>query len=152
MELRQAITVHIRINLHTLKFYETLSQKLERILRMKDPEQMKLDLRALVEEMNQQQAEMEAKSLTKIEYSLLLEAQDALNLPEEQLIPFIKDLTEKLKPLTFPGWSLRTDNYRAVQRTIFTSLHEHYGQNVQAPIKLLELRDEFMKWLERDRA
>jgi len=152
MELRQALTVHIRLNLHTLKFYETLSQKLERILRMKDPQQMKLDLRALVEEMNQRQAEMEAKGLTRIEYSLLLEAQDALKLPEEQLIPFIKDLTDKLKPLTFPGWSLRTDNYRAVQRTIFTSLHEHYRQQVQDLKQLIELRDEFMKWLERDRA
>ena len=152
MELRQALTVHIRLNLHTLKFYETLSQKLERILRMKDPEQMKHDLKALVEEMNQRQAEMDEKGLTKVEYSLLLEAQDALNLPEEQLIPFIKDLTEKLKPLTFPGWSLRTDNHRAVQRTIFTSLHEHYKQQVKDPKQLLELRDEFIKWLERDRA
>lgn len=152
MELRQALTVHIRLNLHTLKFYETLSQKLERILRMKDPEQMKQDLQTLVEEINRRQAEMKEKGLNKVEYSLLLEAQDALKLPEEQLIPFIKELTKQLKPLTFPGWSLRTDNYRAVQRTIFENLHAHYKQQVKDPIQLLELRDGFIKWLERDRA
>lgn len=149
MELRQALTVHIRLNLHSLKFFETLSQRIERILRLKDPEQMKLDLRQLVDDINNMEAEMKAKGLTRVEYALLLSAQDALKAPEPELIAFIKDLMAKLEPQTFPGWDLKGDTFRQVQRTIFENLHEQYGKQVGDAKQLLDLRDEFIKWIQR---
>jgi len=149
MELSQVLKVHIRLNLGSLKFYETLSQKLERILRLKDPEQMKLDLRELIRENNRMEAEMKEKNLSRVEYALLLSAQDALPAPENQLIAFIKDLTEKLEPQTFPGWNLKQDTHRQVQRTIFENLYEQYKEQVDDPKELLDLRDEFIRWLER---
>jgi len=147
MELRQALSVHIRLNLGSLKFYETLSQKLERLLKLRDPEQMKLDLRQLIKEINSMEAEMKEKGLSRTEYALLLSAQDALPLPEAQLIAFIKTLMEKLKPQTFPGWNLKQDTHRQVQRTIFENLYEQYKEQVDDPKELLELRDEFINWL-----
>lgn len=149
MELRQALTVHIRLNLHSLKFFETLSQRIERILKLKDPEQMKLDLRQLVQDINNMEAEMRAKGLTRVEYALLLSAQDTLKVSEAQLITFIKDLMAKLEPQTFPGWDLKGDTFRQVQRTIFENLHEQYGKQVEDPKQLLDLRDEFIKWMQR---
>lgn len=147
MELRQALSVHIRLNLGSLKFYETLSQKLERLLKLKDPEKMKLDLRQLIKEINSMEAEMKEKGLTRTEYALLLSAQDALKVPEPQLITFIKTLMEKLEPQTFPGWNLKQDTHKQVQRTIFENLYEQYKDQVDDTKELLELRDEFINWL-----
>ena len=92
---------------------------------------------------------MKAKNLTRVEYALLLSAQDALEEPEVELITFIKDLMAKLEPQTFPGWDLKGDTFRQVQRTIFESLHEQYGKQVEDPRQLLDLRDEFIKWMQR---
>ena len=149
MELRQALTVHIRLNLHSLKFFETLSQRLERILKYRDPEQMKLDLRQLVDDIDTMETEMKAKGLTRVEYALLLSAQDTLKASEAQLITFIKDLMAKLEPQTFTGWDLKGDTFRQVQRTIFENLHEQYGKQAEDPKQLLELRDEFINWIQK---
>ena len=149
MELRQALSVHIRLNLGSLKLYETLSQRLERLLKLKDPEKMKLDLRQLIREINSMEAEMQEKGLSRTEYALLLSAQDALPVPEPQLIKFIKTLMEKLEPQTFTGWNLKQDTHRQVQRTIFQSLYEQYSEQVGDPKELLDLRDEFINWLVR---
>ncbi|MCW4051399.1 MAG: HsdR family type I site-specific deoxyribonuclease [Candidatus Bathyarchaeota archaeon] len=150
MELRQALSVHIRINLGSLKFYETLSQRLERILRLKDPEQMNLDFRQLVKDINHKEAEMKAKNLSITEYALLISAQDILQVPEKQLISFIKDLMQTLEPKLFPGWNLKTDTHRAVQVTIFESLHERYKDKVEDINQLMRLKDDFVKWIERN--
>jgi len=149
MELRQALSVHIRLNLGSLKFYETLSQRLERILRLKDPEQMNLGYRNLVEDINHKNAEMKEKKLSITEYALLLSAQDILQVPEKQLISFIKDLMQTLEPKLFPGWSRKTDTHRAVQVTIFESLHERYKDKVEDINQLTRLKDEFIKWIEK---
>jgi hypothetical protein len=149
MELRQALTVHIRLNLHSLKFYETLSQRLERILKYRDQKQMKLDLRQLVDDNNHMETEMKAKDLTRVEYALLLSAQDALEEPEAELITFIKNLMATLEPQTFPGWDLKGDTFRQVQKTIFENLHEQYGKQVEDLIQLIGLRDEFINWIQK---
>ena len=101
------------------------------------------------EDINAMEAEMKDKGLTRVEYALLLSAQDALKAPEAELIPFIKGLMKKLEPQTFPGWNLKGDTFRQVQRTIFESLHEHYSKQVDDLKQLIELRDEFIKWIER---
>jgi len=148
-ELRMALGDHIRINLGSLKFYEPLSEKLERILKYKNPEQMKEDLRKLVEEINQKEAEIREKGLTKTEYNLLQSAENVLKAPEEELIPFTKELMKDLEPLLFEGWNLKADSYRRVQRAIYDKLHHSYKDWVENLKQLLTLRDEFIKWLER---
>ena len=151
-ELRQALSVHLRLNLGSLRFYETLSEKLERILKGKDPEQMKKALRELVREDNAKEEEMKEKGLSKMEYALLDSAEEYLEASEEELIPFIKELVEELEPHLFDGWNLKDDTRKRVQLVIFSKMHDHYREKVDSPRRLLELRDELIRYIERYRS
>jgi len=150
-ELRQALTVHIRLNLNALKTYETLGEKLDRIIKLKDPEQLKLELRNLVEENNRIEAELREKNITKLQKSIILCIQEALPATEEELIPYTKKLTEELEPLLFPGWDQKQDTHKSVQQQVFQRLHSQYKDRVDDPKRLLTLRDEIIEWLQKSR-
>jgi hypothetical protein len=63
----------------------------------------------------------------------------------------LRELRESLQNVLGKKWRelncART--YRQVQRTIFEDLYEQYKEQVEDPKQLLELRDEFINWIEK---
>jgi len=150
-ELRQALTVHIRLNLNALKIYETLGEKLDRIIKLKDPEQLKQELRNLVDENTRIEEELRQKELTKLQFNIIQSIQETIPATEDELIPYAKKLTEELQSLLFPGWDQKQDTHRAVQQKVFQRLHSEYKTRVKDPKQLLTLRDEIIEWLQKSR-
>lgn len=95
---------------------------------------------------------MEQKQLTPTQQNLLDESKEVLSVEEPILEDFIKKLTTELGPLTFPGWSIKDETRRAVQKKVFDSLFNNYQDEVDDPKKFIKLRDAYVKWLEREKA
>lgn len=150
MELKQAPESQVSMNLGRLKFYETLSERLKRILEQRDPKLIEKDLIDFINQINRKHAEMEQKQLTPTQQNLLDESKEVLSVEEPILLDFIKKLTIELGPLMFSGWSIKDETRRAVQKRVFDSLFENF--KVDDPKKLIKLRDAYVKWLEREKA
>jgi len=154
VELRQALRHHIKINIEWNPIYETLSEKLERILKRRDPKQMIIDLKGLVEEINHKEAEITEKGLTREEYALLQATQKHVDEPEEELIPFIKELLRELddSDLLFRGWNNKTETRKKVQINVFEKCFNQFKDSVEPPRKIIELRDDLMDYITRYRS
>lgn len=70
-ELRRALTVYIRINLGTNPVYETLSQRLERLIKSRDENQKLQGMKGIVKEINEVDKMMAEKGISKEEHALL---------------------------------------------------------------------------------
>ena len=91
IEMKRALEHHIRINLETNPLYETLSQRLTRILRSKKREEILAELKKMTEEVAEVEEQSKCMGVTKEEFALLNAAKKYdSQLPENELISFVK--------------------------------------------------------------
>ena len=153
-ELRQAIGHYIRINIELNPVCEKLSEKLERIIKRKDPERMKVELKKLVEEINGLEKERKEKGLTREEHALFTVAKGHLeDRSEEEIIGFVTKLMGELEDqdLFFKGWQNKTETQKDVKRAIFARGFDKFSDSVE-PAKIMELTDELLDFIIRYRS
>ena len=86
MEIAEAVRDHIRINVETNPIYETLSDRLERILKIMETAQRLEELDSLVKDIVEIDAKTQELGISKEEYALLNVAKASLT---EELMDFI---------------------------------------------------------------
>jgi len=147
MDMKRALEHHIRINLETNPIYETLSQRLQRILKSKNRAQIQAELEALVREAAKIEEESERLGITKEEYAYLNVAQKhGTGLGEKELITFVKDLVKELKTRTFPGWQKNRRAVKDVEKDVFDACFEKFSSSIE--IKAISfLTEELMKFV-----
>jgi type I restriction enzyme R subunit len=91
-ELRQALAHYIRINIELNPLVEPLGERVDRIVKQKDPEKVKKELRDLIDFVNQMEQDIKDKGMTHEEHALLVVTQQMIDYPEEQLIPITKEI------------------------------------------------------------
>jgi len=152
-ELTQAIRYHFRVNIELNPVLESLSEKLERILRRKDPTQLIQDLRELVKEINCEEVKRIERGLSHEENALFTVAQKNLqDQPEEKLINYVKQLSVKLDEpgLIFPNWHTKNETRRRVQLTVFRETHNQFKDQLE-PGEIYVLTDMMLDYIIRYR-
>ena len=153
-ELRQAIRHYIRINIELNPVLETLGERLERLVKRKDPQEMKVYLKAIIEEINRLEAELEEKGLSPEEHALLIVASKHLEgQAEEGLIEFVKGLVQGLEDpsLIFPGWHTKAETRKNVKRTIFDACFNRFKDTSEGGT-ILDLTEDLMEYITRFRS
>lgn len=153
-ELRQAVKHYIRINIDLNPVLESLSERLDRIVKSKDPDEVKKGLRELIAEINRMEAELVEKGITREEHALIVVVQKQVtSVPENELIPFVKSLSKKLDqtPLLFKGWHTKSETRKEVQRLIFGDCFGFFRDKVE-PAKILDLTDGMLEYVTRFRS
>jgi len=153
-ELRQAIRHYIRINIELNPVLETLGERLERIIKRKDPQQMKADLRTIIEEINRIEAELEEKGLSPEEHALMIVTSKHMEgQPEEGLIEFVKGLVKSLEDtsLIFTGWHTKVETRKKVKRSIFDECFNRF-KDISKGGKILDLTEDLMEYITRFRS
>jgi type I restriction enzyme R subunit len=118
-EMRQAIDYHIRINLEKNPIYETLSQRLERILKIKDRKRLLGKLEKLVKEITEIESEASKLGLTDEEYALLSVLRKHLGKKDGELISFVKMLAQDIKRDLFRGWYNKKKIVLSTRKKVF---------------------------------
>jgi len=144
---QQAITHVIRIRMETNPIYETLGERVERILTMRDQSEILEELQKIVREINEVEERARSLGITEREYALLNAVKK--HIPKEQeevLIPFVKQLLEDIQPHLFEGWQDKKNVVIEVERRVFEHcMHEFNLPNEQ----ILAINEELMKYLLR---
>jgi type I restriction enzyme R subunit len=146
MEMKRALEYHIRINLETNPIYETLSQRLTRILRSKKKDEILAELKRMVEEVNEIEEQTKRMGVTKEEYALLNAAKKYAQLPEADLISFVKNLTKGVKAKTFTGWQRNPGVVKDVEQTVFDCCYQKFSPSMDTG-RISSLTDELMKFV-----
>ena len=157
-ELGQALKHYIRINIELNPILELLSERLERIVKGKDPELVKQGLRELVDEINRMESSLQAKGISHEEHALLTVMQKHLqSVAEPELIPVVRSLVQKLGDgsLIFPGWEKKEETRKAVERMLLNGCFECFKTEIEAkrmePYSLVPLVRDLMDYVVRYR-
>jgi type I restriction enzyme R subunit len=147
MEMKRALEHHIRINLETNPIYETLSQRLTRILRSKKREEILAELKKMAEEVAEVDEQTKRMGVTKEEFALLNAAKKyESKLPESELISFVKELVKQVKPKTFLGWQKNPRVVKDVEETVFNSCYQSFSSRMDTGT-ISSMTDELMKFV-----
>jgi type I restriction enzyme R subunit len=149
MDMKQALEHHIRINLTTNPIYETLSQRLERILKSRNQPQILAELEAMVKEVAEVDDKVKQLGITKEEYALLTVAKKHnAGAAEGELISFVKHLTRQVKGKTFHGWQKNRRVVKDVEQTVFDTCFEKFSPQVNTE-GISSLTEDLMKFVVR---
>lgn len=120
MEIKNAISYHIRINIETNPIYETLSQKLDRILKEKGGELLLNSLKELIQEINEIEEKAERLALSREEYALFEVLRKHIpDISDKESATFVRDLFTELKPEMFPNWQEKKQVVQEIERRVF---------------------------------
>src|SRR5665647_1983903 len=149
MEIAEAVRNHIRINVETTPIYETLSHRLERILKIKETEQQLEELDSLVKEIVEVDEKALKLSISKEEYALLNVSKNYLsNRNENDLTTFVKELDREIKPTLFPGWWRKVKMATEVEQTLFEKCYRKFESDLDVR-QLSSLTEELMNFIIR---
>lgn len=127
-EMKQAIDYHIRINLEKNPIYETLSQRLEMVLKIRDRRRLIQKLGELVKEITKIESEASRLGLTEEEYALLnVLRKYRTKKSDKELISFTKSLIRDIKPSVFKGWNKSRKQALNVRRKILDNCIESFS-------------------------
>jgi type I restriction enzyme R subunit len=127
MELRTAIESHIRINLEMNPIYETLSQRLERILKSKERSRIVEELKDLATEISAIEERSARLGLSKEEYAYLNAMKELISgRSENELIGFAKELTGQLDRVCWSGWQRKTSTTTDVEKAVFDACYNRF--------------------------
>jgi len=149
MEIAEAVRNHIRINVETNPIYETLSHRLERILKIKETEQQLEELDSLVKEIVEVDEKALKLGISKEEYALLNVSKNYLsNRNENDLTTFVKELDREIKPTLFPGWWRKVKMATEVEQTLFEKCYRKFESDLDVR-QLSSLTEELMNFIIR---
>jgi len=147
MDMKRALSHHIRINLEANPIYETLSQRLERILKSKNKAQIEAELQTLVKEVAQIEEETKRMGISHEEYAYIntLKKHES-RLAENELVAFSKDLSKEVKTKTFPMWQKNPRAVKEVEQTVFDVCFKRYSDTMDIR-KLSSLTEELVRFV-----
>ena len=149
MELQQALEHHIKINLELNPFYETLGERMERILKSKDSSHLIREMQKLVEEITEIEEKAKEIGLTREEHALVNVMKEyETSLSESQLVSFVRELLKEIKPKLFENWHKKLRVGRNVAEAIFGFCHEKFRGTLDTNV-YLDMSDELMKFVVR---
>jgi len=149
MEIAEAARNHIRINVETNPIYETLSHRLERILKIKETEQQLEELDSLVKEIVDVDEKAQKLGISKEEYALLNVSKNYLSdRNESDLTTFVKELDREIKPMLFPGWWRKVKMATEVEQTLFEMCYHKFESDLDVR-QLSSLTEDLMNFIIR---
>jgi type I restriction enzyme R subunit len=131
MEMAEAARHHIRINIKTNPVYETLSHRLERILKIDDIPRMLEELEVLVGDIIETEKRAKDLGLSREEYALLNVAKKYV--PHESdavLIEFTRQVVTTTKPRLFPGWWRKVTVATEIEKALFDACFEEFRRRL----------------------
>ncbi|MDD3726586.1 MAG: DUF3387 domain-containing protein, partial [Candidatus Ratteibacteria bacterium] len=128
--------------------YESLSEKVERIVQMwkdkkKNYDEIYRQGVAIINEMEELTRKQKDLHLTDMEYSIYLVLKEKF--PESDLIPALKELKNKLKDKIFWGWATQKTAVKEVEREIRRFLRRHVKQPYNLDIQEIDILSEKIK-------
>ncbi len=149
MDMKHALEHHIRINIQTNPIYETLSQRLDRILKSRNQSQILAELEAMVKEVAEEEEKTKQLGVTKEEYAFLNVAKKfSAGASEKDLIEFAKQLSGQVKRKTFAGWQRNPRVMKDVEQSVFDACFERFSDRVNTE-NISSLTEELMKFVVR---
>jgi type I restriction enzyme R subunit len=122
----------IIIDKHRNPIYETLTQKVERILKLwkektKDYEKIYNQAAQIVNEITQLQTRQKQLAFTDLQYSILLTLEQKLS-PNKNLTQDVQELTNQLQAQMFKGWQTQQTTRKTIEREVRKYLRKHMKQ------------------------
>ena len=143
-----AIRRYIRIRLETNPLYETLGERLQRILKLRDQTTILQELQKLIEEINKIEEKAENLGITEIEYALLSAVKKHIpGLSEKELVPFITTLHKEAKEHLFEGWQDKKNVVMKIEQIIFDHIIEQFPKQPMRTKRAIH--DDLVKYLMR---
>jgi len=123
----------IIIDKHRNPIYETLTERVERILKLwkektKDYEKIYNEAAQIVNEIQQLQARQNQLAFTNMQYAILLTLEQKLG-PDKNLIQDVQELTAMLQPLMFKGWQTQPTTRKTIERQTRKYLRKYIKQH-----------------------
>jgi hypothetical protein len=147
MEMRQALEYTIRINLETNPIYETLGERMERILKSTDKSKLINDMQQLINEVVAVEEHGKKLGATKEEFALLNVVKKHLpSVKETETVGYVKDLRKSLGESLFPGWYKKVKVYNETEEKVFQHNFEKYSTELKTE-EISRMSTEMMKFL-----
>jgi type I restriction enzyme R subunit len=113
--------------------YETLTEKVERILKLwkektKDFDKIYNEGTKIIEEINQLQSRQKQLAFTDLQYSILLTMEKTLG-TDKNLKQDTQELTAQLQPHMFKGWQYQQTTRKTIEREIRKYLRKYIKQH-----------------------
>ena len=123
----------IIIDKHRNPIYETLTERVERILKLwkektKDYEKIYNEAAQIVNEIQQLQTRQNQLAFTNMQYAILLTLEQKLG-PNKSLIQDVQELTVMLQPLMFKGWQTQPTTRKTIERQTRKYLRKYIKQH-----------------------
>ena len=145
--MKQALGHHIKINLQKNPIYETLSQRLDRILKNRNKAEILAELESMVKEVTEVEEKTKELGVTEEEYAFLNVAKKHNSgTSDKELILFVKELTRRVKSKTFVGWQKNRGVVKDVEQSVFDSCFERFSHGMKTE-EIASLTDEMMKFV-----
>ncbi|MEM3577250.1 MAG: HsdR family type I site-specific deoxyribonuclease [Candidatus Bathyarchaeia archaeon] len=123
----------IIIDKHRNPIYETLTEKVERILKLwkektKDYEKIYNEAAQIVNEIQQLQTRQKQLAFTDLQYAILLTLEQTLP-PTKDLTQDVNELTALLQPYLFKGWQTQPTTRKTIERETRKYLRKYIKQH-----------------------
>jgi type I restriction enzyme R subunit len=147
MDMKRALEHHIKINLERNPIYETLSQRLDRLLKSKNKAMILAQLQAMIDEVAEIKEKTKQMGVSDEEFAYLNVAKKfSPEVAEKEMIPFVKDLAKQVKDKAFPGWQKNRSVMKDVEQSVFDACFGKF-QSTMKTEQISSLTDEFMKFV-----
>jgi type I restriction enzyme, R subunit len=147
MDMKQALEHHIKINLQRNPIYETLSQRLDRVLKNRNKAEILAELEAMVREVTEIEEKTRELGITQEEYAFLNTAKKHdSTIPDQELVSFVKELAKRIKGKAFLGWQRNRGVVKDVEQIVFDACFEKFSPRMQTE-EIALLTDELMKFV-----
>jgi type I restriction enzyme R subunit len=139
----------IIIDKHRNPIYETLTQKVERILKLwkektKDYEKIYNQAAQIVNEIQQLQTRQKQLAFTDLQYAILLTLEQKLP-QSKDLTTDVQELTKQLQPQLFKGWQTQQTTRKTIERETRKYLRKYIKQHGLSLANLDELHQKIME-------
>jgi len=101
----------------------------------------------MVEEVAEIEEQTRRMGVTKEEYALFnASKKHASQLPEAELISFVKGLVKQVKVKSFAGWQRNPGVVKDVEQSVFDSCYQRFSSSMDTG-RISSLTDELMKFV-----
>lgn len=151
MEMRQALEYHIKINVERNPVYESLGERLERIVKTKSQSQLESQLEQLTKEVAGIEKRAREMNINDEEFALFNTLRKYLpDAKDTEAVTFVRDLLTGVKAegRLFPGWQRKTSVTKEVQNVVFDMCFEKFKETLEAD-RITALSGEMERFIER---
>lgn len=149
MEMKQALIYHIRVNLETNPIYESLSKRLERILKVKDRPRLLSELKSIAREIARVESKASRLGLTREQFALLNVLKKYLpDRDEDELRSLVVGLVSNIKSKAFPGWQDKRSVVLEIEENVFDACREKFSSSLSLDT-ISSMSDELIKFVKK---